>query len=249
MKLKRIQITLLTGIICATPLTLSATGLDGNNQNPFITFLAKKVAELIQPVSYDYRDYSFNGASKTFRLTGSFCGDTETRTFSRNVTGENTEIRMSRVRTNLGITCHNKTFNSLATPTEYQLIDKENNNLAGTLKSTDTLRGPVVLRTNAMEAGKDFGTASKIIRTHVTGTVSLTDLMVNTTTVLGVEDVTVPMGSYTACLKVHTLRTSATFGRFNRVQWFCSGVGEVKRMQSEALGEAGYRIWELTSTN
>ena len=249
MKIKRIQITVLTAILCATPLTLSATGIDGDNQNPFITYLAKKVAELIQPATYDYRDYSHTATSKTFKLTGNFCGDTETRTFSRNVVGENTEVKMSRIRTSLGITCHNKNFNYLNTATERQLLDKENNNFSGVLKSTDTLRGPVVLRTSTMEMGNDFGTASKIIRTPVGGTGYLNDLMVNTTTLLGVEDITVPTGSYTACLKIHTLRTSATFGRFNRVQWFCPGVGEVKRMQSEALGEAGYRIWVLTSIN
>jgi hypothetical protein len=246
---RSIQIALLTGILSITSLSLSATEVSSTDKTPFITYLAKKVAELIKPESYDYKDYSFNGLSKTFKLTGNFCGDTETRGFSKTVVGDNTEIKMSRVRTSLGTTCHNKTFTRLATPTAMLLIDKENNKLSGTHKSTDTLHGPVPLRTSTMEMGSTFGTSSKIVRTSVGGAFIQEDLMVNTATLLGIEDVTVPAGSYSACLKIHTLRTSSTFGRFNRVQWFCAGIGEVKRMQSEGLGVDGYRIWELTSAN
>lgn len=247
--MRSIQITLLAGILSITSLSLSATELGGTDKTPFISYLATKVAELIKPESYDYKNYSFNGVSKTFKLTGNFCGDTETRGFSKTIIGDNTEIKMSRVRTNLGVTCHNKTFTRHATPSAMLLIDKENNSLSGTHKSTDTLNSPVPLRTSTMEIGSTFGTSSKIVRTSVGGTFIQNDLMVNTATLLGLEDVTVPAGSYSACLKIRTLRTSSTFGRFNRVQWFCAGVGEVKRMQSEDLGVGGYRIWELTSAN
>ena len=249
MRSRSIQITLLAGFLSITSLSLSATEVGNNNETPFISYLANKVAELIKPKTYNYKDYSFNGLSKTFKLTGNFCGDTETRGFTKTVVGDNTEIKMSRIRTSLGVTCHNKTFTRLATPSAILLIDKENNSFSGLHKSTDTLHGPVPLRTSTMEMGSTFGTSSKIVRTSVGGAFIQDDLMVNTATLLAVEDVTVPAGSYSACLKIHTLRTSSTFGRFNRVQWFCAGVGEVKRMQSEDLGVAGYRIWELTSSN
>jgi len=246
--MKKLHITILSGLLSITPLTVSADDL-GRGKHNFLEILASKVAELIKPTTYDYRDYGFSGTSKIFTLTGNFCGDTETRTFTRTTVGDDTEIKMSRVRTSLGTTCHNKTFTRLATPTEMLLIDKGNNSLSGILKSTDSLDGPVPLRTSTMEMGSAFGTASNIIRTPVGGVGELTDLMVNTTTVVGIEDITVPAGSYTACLKIHTLRTSATFGRFNRVQWFCPAIGEVKRMQSEGLAESGFRIWELSSMN
>lgn len=246
--MKKLHITILSGLLSIIPLTVSADDL-GRGKHNFLEILASKVAEFIKPATYDYRDYGFSGTSKIFALTGNFCGDTETRTISRTTAGENTEITMSRVRTSIGVTCHNKTFTRLATPTEMLLIDKGNNTLSGVLKSTDTLDGPMPLRTSTMEIGSAFGSASNIIRTPVGGLGVLSDLMVNTTTLLAVEDVTVPAGSYTACLKIHTLRTSATFGRFNRVQWFCPAVGEVKRMQSESLGETGFRIWKLTSMN
>jgi hypothetical protein len=75
--------------------------------------------------------------------------------------------------------------------------------------------------------------------------VSSLAILVATAALLGLDAVSVTAGSYTGCLKLHTSRQSNTSGNFSRVSWYCSGAGEVKRVQKEAIGE--FRIWELAT--
>ncbi len=56
--------------------------------------------------------------------------------------------------------------------------------------------------------------------------------------VLGLEDVTVPAGTYTDCLKVHRVFAMST-NLISRIEWICPNMGLVKRIQN------GSRMMEL----
>ena len=56
--------------------------------------------------------------------------------------------------------------------------------------------------------------------------------------VLGLEDVTVPAGTYTDCLKVHRVFAMST-NHISRIEWICPNIGLVKRIQG------GSRMMEL----
>lgn len=56
--------------------------------------------------------------------------------------------------------------------------------------------------------------------------------------VLGLEDVTVPAGTYTDCLKIH--RIFIMGNHISRIEWFCPNIGLVKRIHG------GNRMMELT---
>jgi hypothetical protein len=80
-----------------------------------------------------------------------------------------------------------------------------------------------------------------------------TSVLVQSTTVVGLQNVSVPAGDFNGCLKTVTLRHSTTFGEFHRTSWSCPGVGEVKRIQVNTFpGGSGtarrrHQIWEMTN--
>jgi hypothetical protein len=57
--------------------------------------------------------------------------------------------------------------------------------------------------------------------------------------VLAVENVSVPFGNYTGCLKIHRLRQVSS-SPYTRIDWICPDIGLVKRVQG------GSRMMELT---
>lgn len=200
---------------------------------------------------YDYSAYlSANTiTTKTFATTG-LCGDVEVRTITRTPVGMDTQVDIHRFRTSSGTPCQEHGHQFLATATEFKLQNKFYYDGTGSsvLVSTDNFAEPIVRRNATMNLGIAFGSSSSYTNTPAGGGGSTTSGIVEVNTVLGVEDVTVPLDTYMACLKIHTLRTSPTDGAFNRISWFCPGVGEVKRTQS-GLGTYNYRTWELTATS
>ena len=185
--------------------------------------------------TYDYHDYGMenNISKKIFSTDSQACGQTEVRNYSFTQNGDDTHVAVQRVRhagDELSEVCQNRTFNYINGQTERKLVSKENWNAAGTiLRSTDTPETPMVHRHSSMIKGQVFGTASAISRT-IDGLTEAAGAILQTNVVLGVEDVVVPFGSYSACLKIHTKRNSSQFSNFNRVSWICNGVGEVKRI-------------------
>lgn len=215
-----------------------------------INSVASQVATISTPAVYDYKDYSTKVSSKTFSMqsapAAASCGDTETRTFTRIVNGDVTNVQVNRIRTIAGSVCQNKNFNYVLTPESRKLVSKDNNSLGGNLKSTDFLGKPFTVRTSSMVEGKSFGGATGIKNQIVGGSPILVSAFVNTTTVERVQSVTVPAGTFTGCLKIHTVRTSGGFGAFNRYSWHCPGFGEVKRTQMDPVSLTP-RFWKLVS--
>lgn len=224
----------------AADIALNTTAIDS---------VAAQIAVISSPATYDYKKFTTTVSSKTFSMIsppGGGCGDTETRTFLRVANGDVTNLKINRTRTLTGNICHNKSFNYILTPDSKKLVSKENNDLAGNLWSTDILGKPFTVAKSSMVEGKSFGGATGIKNQTVGGSLVLISSFVNTVTVERVQDVTVPAGTFTGCIKVHTVRNSGGFGSFNRYSWFCPGIGEVKRTQIDPVS-LGARFWKLTS--
>ncbi len=219
-----------------------------SNINKDILYLYNKLNSIPVPDVYDYKNFAGKVSSKTYKLQGfSGCGDTEIRTISRTVNGTTTNLHVNRVRTLAGSICQNKGFNYEETENTQKLINKENLSFGGSIKSVDILGKPIALLTSAMTQGSSFGNATGIKRLDVaTGIKTLISVFANTTTAVAIEDVTVPAGTFTGCLKVHTVRNSGAIGRFDRYSWYCPGLGEVKRTQIDPV-TLEYRFWKMTS--
>lgn len=197
-------------------------------------------------VAFDYRDFAESGAilRKTFRLTGEFCGDREVLTYSRTAAGADTQIRIVRQWDSAGVVCHWDDFQYLATPAGYQLRNSGIYDPAGTFVGTYTLEAPIIVRGSAMRQGASFADATRVDYTPVGGSTDFYGVLIQTSSALGIADVTVPAGSFAGCLKMGVLRTSNSLGAFHRVSWLCPGVGEVKRIQM-GINLTNPRIWEL----
>lgn len=234
--------------ISETNTAVSVNTSDITSNLVVINDVAAQVAAISTPPKYDYKNFSPNVSSKTFSMQGvsAGCGDTETRTLTSIVNGDVTNVQVNRIRTIAGNVCQNKNFNYILTPESRKLVSKDNNSLGGNLKSTDTLGKPFTVSTSSMTEGKSFGGATGIKNQVVGGSPVLVSAFVNTVTVERVQTVTVPAGTFTGCLKIHTVRTSGGFGSFNRYSWHCPGFGEVKRTQMDLLSLTP-TFWKMVS--
>lgn len=232
--------------INANSSAISGNTTDISTNTTAITTLSDKVSGMSAPVTYDYKNYSGQVISKTFQLQGDFgsCNETETRTYTRTVVGDATNLAVNRTRTSAGNMCHDMTFNYVLTSESKKLVSKDNNDMAGNVVSTYLLSAPFTVAKSSMVEGKSFGGA-----TGLRNDVAYPGLLggfVNTVTVEGLQDVTVPAGTFTGCLKIHTVRHSNGIGAFDRYSWHCPGIGEVKRNQVDPLNLAP-RFWKLIS--
>lgn len=98
---------------------------------------------------------------------------------------------------------------------------------------TNTYDPPVVLFTDKMIPGVAWGTGGVIQQSS-----SPDNFYTDRNEILSVEDVTVPAGTYSNCLKIYKLRDYAN--AYTRIEWICPNVGLVKRVH------AGNRLMELT---
>ena len=194
--------------------------------------------------TYDYRDYAAanNIASKTYNIRNISTCDTEVRHLDRVTTGDNTEITMTRVRTEAGAACRYHVFKFLATPEGRYRLGVDNYNRAGTrINSSVTMDKPALQRTSSMEIGK--AEADATTTTVVDNVVAQTfpGTYVGKNVLAGIESVTVPYNGGTTfedCMKLHIIhQASHSFGTglIDRVQWNCPGIGMVKRMHGNGV--------------
>ena len=211
-----------------------------------INTVAAQVAAIPVPVSYDYKNFSNQASSKTFLLQGYFstCNEAETWTPTRTIVGDVTHLEVNITRTKGGSVCRNWTFNYELTSDAKKLVSRDNNDLAGTTLSTDLLSKPFTVAKSSMVEGKSFGGATGLTNAvQYPGQISV---FANTVTVEGNQEVSVPAGTFTGCLKIHTVRNSGDLGNFNRYSWHCPGLGEVKRIQIDPANLQA-RFWKLYS--
>ncbi len=98
---------------------------------------------------------------------------------------------------------------------------------------------PVNLMTSTMFPGIAWGTAGVILNTP-----SPNGYFVDKNEILAIEDVTVPAGTFSDCLKLHKLRQYGNSSNtpYARIEWICPGMGIVKRLHG------GFYMLELVST-
>ena len=90
--------------------------------------------------------------------------------------------------------------------------------------NTITYDNPGHVLNDQMEVGKTFGYAASNIA-------NLSQIDLQTSTVLGIENVSVPAGSFTNCLKLYTkVKSNMVIPNYEGVSWHCPNVGEVKRV-------------------
>lgn len=228
--------------------TSNATNITTNTAN--ITNNTAAIAAIPGATLYDYNKFvtGTNVISKTFALQGSFCGSAnrEVRSYTWTSSGANTDVVMTQKWDDAGTVCTWRDFHYLQTPTQRQLLGSNMYDTSGTLVQTYTLDTPIILASNAMAKGTVFGTAAIINVTPAGGSASFAGSFVQTKVALEVENVTVPAGTFSACLKTSTFRSSYGFGAYQRISWDCPGVGEVKRILHSSDNTID-RVWELSA--
>jgi len=217
----------------------SASQVNANFQE-----LADRVSGILNNSVYDYRQYLSTASSKTFSISGDFCGDTESRTYSRTTSGADTDINISRIRSTGATTCQNRQFYYTATPSNYVLNRIESNDNNGALQTTARNQPAEIRQTAAMGMGRKFSYHTEYYNTPAGGSETFTGVLINSFVVTDVESVTVTAGTFNNCIK---LRTNFAYPGFirQRISWRCPAVGEVKRVQVET-GSSISRRWELT---
>ncbi len=201
---------------------------------------------------YDYHMYvaAANVTSKTFNLSpdGSFCSSTsqETDTIVQTPAGANTTVEITQKWQDSNGLCRWRKEFYLNTPTQQQILSAENYDTSGALTNTLNIDTPMVLGTSAMVKGAMFGGASVVKITNPGQAPVYFGAFIENRAALGIEDVTVPAGSFTGCLKIMVNRQSGGFGAYRNITWTCPGVGVVKRIQHNPDIPSD-RIWELSS--
>ena len=242
---------LLTSIVTMSFLAFSGLAssddADDNNYQHGVPFQNESETE-----SYDYRDYGSEAQAKVFAVSGSSVNgsvlgnliyDTEVRHYDRTLPDQYSYARNRKQGGEFGIGVNFSVVTLDTSGDELTLTKFERYNNSGiVLKETRTMSPGVVFRTESMETGKSFGSYSSL-NSSKKGISSV----IQSVTLLGLEDVVVPAGSYTACLKILRHRNSERLGgEYDRINWFCpNGVGLAKQVTMTNTQTA--TVMELTS--
>jgi len=188
--------------------------------------------------TYRYVDYAgTNIATKTFTATGNgHCGNTETQIFTRTPQPDGSILlTIDQDRRQGPNRCQYQSTRFRIDDSGQELSGSDVRNTAdpAVTLSTANLDVPIPTKLNSMRIGQTFGSASKSTRVNFLAG-GATDVGFNTilTTLLAVESVTVPAGTFTDCLRFVEVRNTAHFGIISQVDWVCRDVGVVRRLQS-----------------
>lgn len=231
----------------AANITSNTAGINTNASA--IANNAAAIAAIPTVSTYDYRNFATdaNIISKTFATTG-LCGDSEVRTIARTPNGPDTNVVVTRRRLNGATTCQLNDFSYVSTASEHRLVQGKNYNAADdSLVETKTPADPIVVFSSSMRDGATFASATTVTSTFADGVTPVVQTVyVDSNAAVGLENVSVPAGNFTGCLKISSTRLSNTFGAYKRISWRCPGVGEVKRIQMRTDNAGGF-TWVLTN--
>lgn len=203
--------------------------------------------------TFDYRNYieADTVAGKVFATTGThfsaICGDTESRTYTRQAEATGTRVVETRVRSRTGLNCQFERLEHLATATEYawQRLDRYDQH-GSSLQFSRVMTNPLPVYPGSISAAGSWGSASGI--DNGSG-VTLVGQVIETSALLGVESsVTVPSGTYNDCLRIKHTRMSNQVGQYSAVSWICAGIGEVKRVEGQNGMMAQWLLSQVDST-
>lgn len=207
-----------------------------NNNAAKITLLENSGGGGTGATTYNHSIYTTRSGTKEYQLSGGTgtCNLVRQSITSNAATG-GTQIIINETLTDGVQDCSVTTYEYLANNTGLFLVsqtDQANNTI-----SFDAA-GEIL--TAAMEIGKSFGFA--IVSTTNPGVG-----LIRKNTLLDVVDITLPIGTFSNCLKMHSQIASSLSGNVDQVSWWCGGLGEVKRTYfDQASGQLV--VMELTSS-
>lgn len=187
---------------------------------------------------YDYHDFSnSNIQSKTFNRYQSGTVHVEVWSFDRSVAGQVTRTEITSIPGSDPVE-YVRCMINIFYPTALAFNWVQNNYCDPYYDPPTTLvtqeYDPLVpTLTSAMIPGVAWGSGS--VMTVTPGSEQYYD---DKNEVLGVEDISVPAGNFTGCLKIHRLRQVSS-NPYTRIDWICPDMGLVKRVQG------GRRMMEL----
>jgi len=175
-------------------------------------------------------------SQKAFVVTGDSNFDKEVRTYVRTAIDANTgTTQVTRQRTLSGALFKHQVLSYSYDKTDKILFTKmENyNSDTVTLNSTINITPGIEVRNVAMGIGMNYGSANEVTRVdNIGGSPNVVSYLVESRSLLAIEDITVQGVSYTGCLKILATRSAVTLGQhFQRINWNCpNGVGLVKQI-------------------
>jgi len=200
---------------------------------------------------YDYHDY---GAPNVISRTYDWY-DTKQNTCTRekhDIRRENNDdgtksIFTTRTRYNKDteFICQIREMGHLATANDYQYLGyNDRNRDTGVITGTLLFKSPFITRTSQMKIGHSWSHGSGATYTSQPAAFHV----IRTTTFVGVEDVKVPAGTFTGCLKSHTRILTLWGYPRDIVKWRCADVGLVKSIVVFNDGSRSHRIKLISVT-
>ena len=178
--------------------------------------------------AYDYHDYTNENIEvKTFRRFQDGAYYDFEWSFDRSNAGK--IIRTEIITDYFGNITRYSTTTLVPTKESFTMVQQQRfdiSEMPPVLFETLDYSPPVIKRTDAMIPGIAWGEAGHIFSTQ-TGEQFYTDKL----EILAVEDVSVPAGDFSDCLKIHSVAQYAT-APYTRMDWFCPEIGLVKRIHN-----------------
>lgn len=189
------------------------------------------------PITYDYHNYSVptSVASKTFTNANISASTSSTYVETINrvaINASATKVTVHRAFPD----GHAIEFDYLASPNSYDFIEERDYAATDLVNpaSTFTLANPVPERTSSMHVGGVFGSGSTISTSGAVTTPGLIEVM---NVLVGTEAVTLNVNgastTYNDCIRIIATRFNSTGsygGNVVQTNWYCNGMGLVKRM-------------------
>lgn len=180
-------------------------------------------------IAYDYHDFTnSNIQTKTFNRYEGGSVYTEVWSFDRSIAGQVTRTEITSIPGSDPIE-YVRCMINIFQPTALAFNWIQNNAcdpyydppLTLVIREYDPL---VPTLTSAMIPGVAWGSGS--VMTETPGSERY---YVDKNEVLGIENISVPAGNFTGCLKLHRLRYVGS-GSYARIDWICPNMGLVKRV-------------------
>ena len=226
----RITAAFLLGLLFL-PLTLTAQADDG-----YTTPGKGKGTPFDRHVPFDYHNYIGQGiVEKVFDYYDSDtrpCDPTmEKHQFQRTEVEGGTQVDKLRIQYNASATCQTRGFRYLDLADKRVLVARQYSPTSGA-----EFKDPLTRLTSTMRIGDSWATASGVNATGFPAT-----HVIEKGTLVGVEDVSVPAGDFKGCLRIQIERWSLAVGSFNRIAWYCPGVGLTKHITMNFTDPAAAR--------
>jgi hypothetical protein len=180
------------------------------------------------PTTIDFTPYVTTFATKDFQIINGGACTTALQQIARTDTATGADITITETLTSGTRDCSTFVFGYTLTAETFATVSFTNL----TLGQSYTFDQPGELLTSSMEPGKAFGFAVLATNNQALATIQKN-------TLLGIESVTVPFGTFDNCLKMHSQITSSMMNDVEQISWICgNGVGEVRRIYMDrAIGQ------------